>query len=322
MMNGGGMVVTIFFSYAHSDERFRDKLETHLATLKREGVITWHDRRMAAGDVLDHAISRELEKAQIILLLVSPDFLDSTYCYEREMARALERQREGTATAIPVILRPCDWQTTPLGQLLAAPLDGKPISQFEDQDAAFAQVAKAVRQAVERQRRSGRSTAESLPSVNLGHEPLVPSSAPSGHLRLKREFSDYDKDTFLEKAFLHIEGFFANSLAGLQDQHGVETKLQRRSDDMFSAVIYANGRKRASCTLWQGDRSAFGGICYVNGETTARNRMNESLSIDSEGDSLSLRPTFGLATWGGQTDRMSVHEAAEYLWGVFIRQVQ
>lgn len=316
------MVVTIFFSYAHCDETLRDELETHLATLKREGVITWHDRRMAAGDVLDHAISTELEKAQIILLLVSPDFLDSTYCYEREMATALERQREGTATVIPVILRPCDWQTTPLGQLLATPLDGKPISQFADRDAAFTQVAKAVRQAVERQRRSGGGTAGSLPGVNLGQGAPVRSNAPSGHLRLKREFSDYDKDTFLEKAFLHIKGFFANSLAGLQDQHAdVETKLQKRSDDMFSAVIYANGRKRASCTLWQGDRSSFGGICYVNGETTARNSMNESLSIDSEGNSLSLRP-LGLATWGSQTDRMSVHEAAEYLWGVFMRQVQ
>jgi TIR domain len=75
-------VKSLFFSYSHKDEALRDRLETHLAMLKRQGVIsTWHDRRLIAGDNVDEGISRELERADIILLLVSPDFLASEYCY-------------------------------------------------------------------------------------------------------------------------------------------------------------------------------------------------------------------------------------------------
>ena len=69
----------IFFSYSHKDEALRDQLEVHLAMLKRQGLIeSWHDRRIDAGDVLDESISAHLEEAEIILLLVSSDFLASS----------------------------------------------------------------------------------------------------------------------------------------------------------------------------------------------------------------------------------------------------
>ena len=88
-------MVSLFFSYSHRDEEFRDELEIHLAMLKREGSISaWHDRRIDAGAKLHDDISEHLETANIILLLVSPSFLASDYCYEREMTRALERQKK------------------------------------------------------------------------------------------------------------------------------------------------------------------------------------------------------------------------------------
>ena len=89
-------VKSVFFSYSHKDEALRDQLETHLAMLKRQGVIlTWHDRRLVAGDNIDSGIAKELDQADIILLLVSPDFLASDYCYGIEVARALERHAAG-----------------------------------------------------------------------------------------------------------------------------------------------------------------------------------------------------------------------------------
>jgi hypothetical protein len=82
-------VKSVFFSYSHKDATLRDQLETHLAMLKRQGVIsTWYDRRLIAGDNIDEGIAQELERADIILLLVSPDFLASEYCYGIEVARA------------------------------------------------------------------------------------------------------------------------------------------------------------------------------------------------------------------------------------------
>src|SRR3982750_501461 len=104
-------MVKLFFSYSHKDEALRNELETHLSPLQRQGVIeSWHDRRITAGKEFDSEISRNLEDSQIILLLISSDFIASNYCYEEEMKLALELHKSGRARVIPVILRPCDWQ--------------------------------------------------------------------------------------------------------------------------------------------------------------------------------------------------------------------
>ncbi len=129
-------------SYSHKDEAFRDQLEVHLSALKRAGAIaTWHDRRITAGDPLGQRIDEQLERADMIQLLVSPDFLASDYCHEVEM-RALARHAEGSARVIPVILHPCDWQHSPFAHLLAAPTDGKPITRWPDRDEAFLDVVR------------------------------------------------------------------------------------------------------------------------------------------------------------------------------------
>src|SRR5688572_23072357 len=124
-------MVKVFFSYSHRDESLRDELEIHLSSLKRQGVIeTWHDRRIGAGKEFDSEISEHLETAQIILLLISPYFIASDYCYDIEMARALELHNTGEARVIPVILHPCDWHNLPFGKLTAAPKDGKAVSKY------------------------------------------------------------------------------------------------------------------------------------------------------------------------------------------------
>ncbi|MEH2047845.1 toll/interleukin-1 receptor domain-containing protein [Nostoc sp.] len=89
-------MATVFFSYSHRDQILRDEMEIHLAMLKRQGFIeTWHDRRITAGEEFDKAISKNLEEADIILLLVSSDFLASNYCYDIEMQRAMEKHEKG-----------------------------------------------------------------------------------------------------------------------------------------------------------------------------------------------------------------------------------
>ena len=137
---------SVFFSYSHADEALRDDLEKHLSQLKREGAIsTWHDRRIAPGGDLGAKIDAELDRADLVLLLVSSDFLASEYCYSKEMTRALERHRVGNCRVLPVILRPCDWQSSPFGGLLALPTDGKPVTRWKDNDEAFLDVVKGIR---------------------------------------------------------------------------------------------------------------------------------------------------------------------------------
>jgi hypothetical protein len=141
--------VEVFFSYAHEDEELRDKLNTHLKLLQRQGVIdAWHDREIAAGTEWAGQINEHLETAKVILLLISADFLASDYCYDVELKRAMERHKLGEARVIPIILRPVDWAGTSFARLQALPKDAKPVTTWENQDEAFTDVAKGIRKAV------------------------------------------------------------------------------------------------------------------------------------------------------------------------------
>jgi internalin A len=117
-----GDTVRLFYSYSHKDENLRNELETHLKLLQRQGLIdTWHDRKIEAGDEWKQKIDENLEQADIILLLVSADFIASDYCYEKEMRRALERHENNETRVIPVIIRDVNWRVTPRHFLCSKP---------------------------------------------------------------------------------------------------------------------------------------------------------------------------------------------------------
>lgn len=142
--------IEVFYSYSHKDEELRDQLENHLAMLRRDGIIkSWHDRRIIAGQDWGGKIDEHLNSAEIILLLVSSDFLASDYCYDIEVKQAMKRHQAGEARVIPIILRPCDWQRTPFGKVQGLPKDAKPTTRWEDRDEAFLDIAKGIRKAAE-----------------------------------------------------------------------------------------------------------------------------------------------------------------------------
>ncbi len=139
----------IFYAYAREDEDLRDELEKHLRMLEREGVITsWHDRKIGAGKEWEGEIDTHLNTARVILLLISSDFVDSDYCWDVEVKRAMERHEAGEARVIPVILRPVDWKGALFGKLQVLPTDAKPVTSWANQDEAFLDVARGIRAAV------------------------------------------------------------------------------------------------------------------------------------------------------------------------------
>lgn len=145
------MAVELFFCYAHEDEAELIKLKTHLSPFQRQGLINvWHDRDINAGAEWAPEILNHLNAAQMILLLVSPDFINSDYCYDVEMKQAMERHERGEALVIPIILRPVHWHETPFGKLQALPRDGKFVigSFWNYVDEAFFDIAEGVRKAV------------------------------------------------------------------------------------------------------------------------------------------------------------------------------
>jgi hypothetical protein len=142
--------LSVFISYSHRDEALKDDLVMHLATLKRQGKIrAWQDRDIEAGTEWDAEIQQQLESANIILLLITPRFLASDYCYDLEMQRALQRHEAGTARIIPIILKPCDWEATPFRKLQVLPKDAKPVTQWDDPDEAFLNIVQGIRRIVE-----------------------------------------------------------------------------------------------------------------------------------------------------------------------------
>ena len=140
------MHIALKTSVAHRAEDFRQALETHLSLLRRQGhIAVWHDRNITAGTTWAQAIDTHLRTAQIILLLISADFLASDYCVDTEMAHALERHAAGSARVIPIIVRPADWHSAPFGALQALPTDGKAITSWPNLDEAWLNVAQGLR---------------------------------------------------------------------------------------------------------------------------------------------------------------------------------
>jgi hypothetical protein len=149
--------VSVFLSYAHEDEPLLQKLETHLSSLKRQGLIsTWYDRQIIPGTDWGKVIDQRLVQATIILLLVSPSFFASDYCYQIEMQNALERHESSEAQVIPIIMRPVYWkgapfahlQGLPIAHLQALPTDAKAITTWDNQDEAFVDVVAGIRRAI------------------------------------------------------------------------------------------------------------------------------------------------------------------------------
>ena len=84
--------LTVFFSYAHADEEYRNELENHLGFLKSSALLeTWHDRKIMPGEEWEDKIDEQMNFADIILLLISPDFAGSSFCRDVEMTRAFRQ---------------------------------------------------------------------------------------------------------------------------------------------------------------------------------------------------------------------------------------
>ena len=142
--------IEVFISYSHKDESLKDDLYIHLANLTRQKKIKpWQDRAIEAGTEWDAEIKARLESAGVILLLITPRFIASEYCFDKEMQRAMERHAAGTARVIPIIMKPCDWQDTPFSKLQVVPKDAKPVTSWSDRDEALLNVVQGIRKAVE-----------------------------------------------------------------------------------------------------------------------------------------------------------------------------
>lgn len=317
------MTKTLFFSYSHKDEVLRDELEIHLAMLKREELIdAWHDRRIVVGNEFHGEIHQWLEQADVILFLVSPDFLASNYCYDVEVGRAMERHVVGDTQVIPIILRPCEWQSAPFGKLLATPTDGKPITKWADRDDAFLNVTRAIRKAVEQ---NPKVAVDPLPLKPVVQQVGQQSSVRSSNLRVTKQFSARDIDHFRGESFEYIANYFENSLTELNTRNAdIESSFRRLDSSQFTAAIYRNGSKESTCTVsLRGDSFRSDAITYSHDEFSDGNSYNDGLAIDHDDVAMYLKPLLWSAMYGGQGEmKLTMEGGAEHFWAKFMEPLQ
>ena len=143
-------VLSIFYCYAYEDKTLLDELDKRLKPFQRRGEITiWSNREIRAGKEWAQEIDQNLDMADIILLLVSPDLIASEYIYSKEIGRALVRHAEGKARVIPIILRIGDYENERFSQLQSLPSNQKPITHWHSQDDAWFNVTEGIKKAIQ-----------------------------------------------------------------------------------------------------------------------------------------------------------------------------
>ena len=197
MAGGTTEPAEVFVAYAHADEHHRQELEKHLALAKRLGLIAdvWHDRKIMAGTHWEGDIDQHLNSADLILLLISADFMASDYCYEKEMKRALQREAAGEAIVIPVMVRPCDWKGAQFDHLQGLPTDFKAIVLWDPIDLGYTNVAQGIRDAVERHQQGLIAHPVPIAPTGAAPEPLVPP--PSASVQSEEE---RDNEIYIRRA--------------------------------------------------------------------------------------------------------------------------
>ncbi len=209
--------LNIFFSYAHEDEELMNDVRRQLIVYERNGqILKWHDRMIPPGTKWRDQIDGRLKTAEIVLLFMSPHFIESRYCYEVEGKVALERCEAGRACVVPIVLRPCAWEATPFGALQALPADAKPITLWANRDEACLDAARGVMVVVDEltklrgASRPSKVSAPHAPAVSgagdlkliycrrCGHTPGKRSDCP-GHYTRQHDFVEGSANTYCKR---------------------------------------------------------------------------------------------------------------------------
>lgn len=305
----------IFFSYSHRDEAALDRLRVHLAVLRRDKRIEeWYDRDILAGGEFDTEIAGRLESFNLFIILVSPDFLASDYCVEREMERALERHNLGDARVVPIILEPCDWMATALGDLKALPKDGKPISEWPNENKAFSYVVQQLRRILDSE-----NATPPTRQREVTEQAVTPQSGTRRY-RVKRDFDDIDRSKFRHEAFSVIRNHFELAVTEIDAIDDLRGRFVLNSSTSFTCTIVNNMRRYGTAHITVHRRSGsmdLGDITFSFSENAQPNTANGIFTIEADEYELYLSSLMGI---GYDRESFTPEAAAERLWEIFLEQ--
>jgi hypothetical protein len=299
-----------FISYSHKDSAALDKLHTHLAMLKREGkIIGWFDREILAGSDVDQEINSKLANSDLFLALVSPDFLASSYCYEREVAEAIVRHEAGTIRVVPIIIEPCDWKATPLQKFKALPRDGKPIAEWTNANTAYLDVVSELRRLT--------TDVQEVPPARP-KQPMKDQKVEARRYRIKRDFDEIDRREFRVAAFNAICAYFQSAVEELNGIDGLRASFHLLDPTKFTCTVLNKSRQRGvgHITVFAGGRS-IGDIAFNHEESGATNMSNGWFSIEADEYDLFFN---GGAFSSVRGQKYTAQQISEHLWSALLER--
>ena len=228
-----------FISYSHNDDYYLDLLIKHLAQLKRDGQLQeWTDRAIEAGSSLDQEVDTNLHSADLFIALLSPDYLNSNYCYDIEFKKAQELHEVGQLRIIPVVIEDCDWINSPFSKLKALPKDGLAVSKWSNENTAMLDVIQNLRKVLSRGSQVG-------PSIASVIEPKSNSRA----YKVQRDFDSIQKLEFVEDGHIEFCRLLEQNLSELSSLEGIQAKIIKKDEKNFECILVNRNKINTEATL-------------------------------------------------------------------------
>jgi len=242
------MTIEVFISYSHKDQIFREELEIHLSNLKRQNIISsWYDGNISPGSEWEPQIMDHLTSAQIILLLISADFIHSDFCYSIEMKQAIDRHNVGEARIIPILLRPTDWQGAPFDKLQMLPTGAKAVTKWRRRDDAFPDIVQGIRASIHDLTNTGKTANTSIVSY-------TPTKVPIWNVPYQRNLLFTGREDVLKQLYDALKAGKTAALAQPQAISGLggigktqtAVEFAYRYKDGYKAILWVKAETERS----------------------------------------------------------------------------
>ncbi|HEY0755438.1 MAG TPA: tetratricopeptide repeat protein [Ktedonobacteraceae bacterium] len=273
----------VFCCYAREDQEMLKQLKKHLAPLERRGQIKlWSDTDLNAGVEWEQELHMHLERADLILLLISPDFMNSDYCYSIEMRRAIERHEQGSARVVPIILRATFWRDAPFARLQILPKDARPVKSWPDLDEALSDVTERLSQTIAALRSCRAPAPAQSPVQPTQPRPVAPGRTKEEWMTVGNDHFDAGRFTEALAAYEQALGLDpTNALAHINK--GVALRRLGRGDEALAAYEQAL------------ELDPTDALAYYNKGVALRNLKRHAEALAAYEQALRFAPTFALA---------------------------
>lgn len=313
-----------FISYSHKDDEHLKNLEKHLAQVKRDGLLhTWTDQAIEAGGALDGEISDALNGADIFLALLSPDYINSQYCYEKEFKKAQELSKDGNLKIVPVIVEPCDWKSTPFGSLKALPKDGKAVAEWNNMNTAFVDIVTQIRKILKEE------DSDFIQSENS-------SKIQQTKYKSKKDFDSIEKMNFVSEAFDEIRKLLNDNISEVVQVEGIKAKVLEDNNNSFVCLLVNRNKVNVEAKLFarkpteesrnQGSNSIYFGNKehIISFSISNKNNSKREIRFDLAYDDYHMFfEKDGYANYGNTNSdkELSVNNIVDLIWAEWLHEV-